>query len=324
MDADEDTGGDFPVTLGIGVICEAGRFVILASDTRASYGDPDSVTGIAPNDRIGKQWDFHPLKLVTSVAGRLGVAHNIVSELTVELERVIKIQKAGTIVCREHIENAIDNARAHEMFRRYNASARINFGVTLNQLLRGKLPYGPMDKYAWKQVGDMVFKEPLRADMIVGGYLGDEPILIKTCGRREIETDADPPVFTIGSKGSVLAMEHLNKRGQHLFSGFAQSLLHIYEAAEIARKGDKYIGLSPAYIVMSRDFEGFGQIAHNEHCLTGWASAYASRDSTDSLNNDISREQAIRCLKKLPPSPRFSRKPIPSRRSVSRKLKPVQ
>ena len=50
------------MTLGIGVICEVGKYVIVASDTRASYGDPDA-GGISPNDSIGKQWDFHPLRL---------------------------------------------------------------------------------------------------------------------------------------------------------------------------------------------------------------------------------------------------------------------
>jgi len=55
---------------------------------------------------------------------------------------------------------------------------------------------------------------------------------MKANGKRELETDGDPPVFVIGSRGSKHAMEHLNKRGQHIFSGIAQTLLHIHEAAE--------------------------------------------------------------------------------------------
>lgn len=300
---------DYPVTLGIGVICEGGKYVVLASDTRASYGDPDA-SGISPNDSIGKQWDFHPMRLVTSVAGRLGVAHNVVSQITIELERVVKLQARGKIICREHIENAIDDARAHEMARRYNSAAKINFHVTLSQLLCGKLPHGPIDKYAWNQIRTIVFKQPLPAELIVGGFLGDEPILIKASGKRELETDADPPMFVIGSEGSKHAMEHLNKRGQHIFSGIAQSLLHIHEAAEIAKKNDKYIGLCPAYIIMGTDFKGFAQMAHNAHCLTEWAAIYKDRPTTDSLNNDISREQAKRCWNDLPPGQRFTKKPL--------------
>ena len=310
---------DFPVTLGIGVICEAGKYVVLASDTRASYGDPDS-SGIAPNDRIGKQWDFHPFKLVTSVAGRLGVAHNIVSQLTIETEKLLALQRVGTVICREHIENAVNEARIHEVARMYDAASRLSFNVTLQQLLRGRLKYGPIDKFAWAEIKRTVFQQPLLADMLIGGYLDDEPILIKASGKRQLETDADPPVFVIGSQGSKYAMEHLNKRGQHLFSGIAQSLLHIHEAAEIARLNDKYIGLCPAYIVMGVDFKGFGQIAHNSPCLTGWATAYKDRPTTETLNNDISREQARRAFAQLPSSPRFIRKPLP-KQSVSRKLK---
>jgi hypothetical protein len=301
---------DSPVTLGIGVICEGGKYVVLASDTRASYGDPDA-SGIAPNDRIGKQWDFHPFKLVASVAGQLGTAHNVVSQLTIELEKLVTLQESGTTLCREHIENAIDEARIHETGRRYNSASRLYFHVTLQQLLRGKLNHGTIDKYAWTEMKKIVFGLPLPVEMIIGGFLADEPILMKASGKRHTETDSDPPVFVIGSKGSGLAMEHLNKRGQHIFSGLAQSLLHIHEAAEIARSADKYIGLCPGYIVMGTDFKGFGQIEHNSSCLTGWASAYKDRHTTDSLNNNISREQAIRCMKVLPPGKRFIRKQAP-------------
>ena len=309
------------MTLGIGVVCEAGKYVILASDTRASYGDPASDRrGIAPNDRIGKQWDFHPFKLVASVAGSLGVAHNVVSQLTIEIEKLLNLQRAGTVICREHIENAIDESRIHEMGRRYNSAARINFHVTLQQLLRGKLKHGPLNQLAWAEIKRVVFQQPLLVEMIVGGFLDDEPILIKASGKRGLETDADPPVFVIGSTGSRFAMEHLNRRGQHIFSGLAQSLVHINEAAELAKNNDKDIGLCPAYIVMSSEQDGFGLMEHDAPCLTGWAAAYKNRPSTDSLNNAISREQAKRCMNRLPPGPRFVRKPVPkSTRRVRKK-----
>jgi hypothetical protein len=303
---------DSPVTLGIGVICEVGKYVIVASDTRASYGDP-AAEGISPNDRVGKQWDFHPFKLMASVAGQLGTAHNVISQLTIEIDRLLALQKSGTMLCREHIENAIDEARIHETGRRYNSASRLYFHVTLQQLLRGKLRHGTIDKYAWEEMKKMVFRMPLPVEMILGGYLGDEPILMKASGKRHTETDADPPVFTIGSKGSGLAMEHLNKRGQHIYSGLAQSLLHIHEAAEIARKSDKYIGLCPGYVIMSTNFEGFGKMSHTAHCLTKWAAAYKGRPTTDSLNNDMSRVEAMHCINLLPPTPRFKYKPEPTK-----------
>jgi hypothetical protein len=313
---------DSPVTLGIGVICEGGKYVILASDTRASYGNP-AAEGISPNDRAGKQWDFHPFKLVASVAGQLGTAHNVVSQLTIEIEKLLALQESGTTLCREHIENAINEARIHETGRQYNSASRLYFHVTLQQLLRGKLKHGTIDRYAWEEMKKMVFSLPLPVEIILGGFLGDEPILMKASGKRQTETDSDPPVFTIGSTGSKRAMEHLNKRGQHIYSGLAQSLLHIHEAAEIARNNDKSIGLCPGYIIMGADFKGFGQMAHNAPCLTGWAAAYKDRPTTDSLNNDMSRAEAKHCINVLSPSPRFKykRPPKHAARLVSRKSK---
>jgi len=302
------------VTIGIGVICESGKYVILASDNRASYGDP-----LTPNDSSGKQWDFHPFKIAVSVAGRLGLAHNIISQLTIEMEKLLTLQEKGTTIVREHIENAVDRARAREMRRRYDSSSRINFGVTLQQLLRGKLPHGAIDKYAWQQICNIVFKQPLLVEMIVGGFLEDEPILLKASGRRELETDSDPPVFVIGSKGAAMAMDHLNNRGQHIFSGLPQSLLHIHEALDIARENDKFVGPCQAYVVMKHDLDGFGQIAHDASCVKAWAGSYSNRDNTDSLNNDISRKQAEMCMTRIEPGVRFKRKPPP--KSSSRKAK---
>jgi hypothetical protein len=246
--------------------------------------------------------------LVASVAGKLGVAHNIISQLTIEIDRLVALQISGTTICREHIENAIDEARIHEMTRRYNSAARINFGLTLQQLLRGKLKHGPLNEVAWEEIKRVVFQQPLSVEMIVAGFLDDEPILMKASGKRGLETDSDPPVFVIGSQGAKLAMAHFNRRGQHIFSGLPQSLLHIYEAAEIAKQHDKYIGICPAYIIMSREFEGFGQVSYTASCLREWARIYLNRPITDSLNNDISREQAKRCISQLLPSPRFVQK----------------
>jgi hypothetical protein len=251
------------------------------------------------------------MKIVASVAGKLGIAHNIISQLTVEMDKLVELHNRGEHIYREHIENAIDKARAHEMKRRYNSSSRINFGVTLHQLLTRKLPHGKIDKYAWGEIYRLIFKQPLMAEMIVAGYLVDEPVLIKASGKRDLETDSEPPVFVIGSKGARFAMEHLNKRGQHIFSSFPQTLLHIHEAIEIARRNDDFIGPCPAYIVMLRDQKDFAQIAHNASCLGGWAAVYADRPHTDTLNNDISRKQAEMCMTKIAPSVRFRRKPLP-------------
>ena len=294
------------MTIGVGLVCAAGKCVILASDMRGSYGDLDKdPTAVIPNDKTGKQFDFHPMKLVCSVAGRLTVAHNLVSQLTIELDKVVDLQEKGESIRREHLENAVNEARIHEMHRIYEYAARINYDVTVQQLLQGKLRHGKLNPIAWKEICKFVFETPLPAELILAGFVEDEPILLKASGKKLLEGDADPPICVIGSKGARFALEHLNKRGQHIFSGFAQSLLHVHEALDIARREDKFVGPCPAYVVMLQGHSGIAQMPHDAPCLKQWAIDYAARPSTDTLNNDICKTQAEYALVTTPLSPRF-------------------
>jgi hypothetical protein len=298
------------MTIGIGAICEHGKCVVLASDSRASYGDTQTdSSATSPNDKTGKQFDFHPLKLVASVAGRLTVAHDLVSQLTVDMGALVKRHGAGKPIFREHIERALNRTRGREMYRTYDLACRLNYTIPLRHLLTGKLPYGPIDPVAWKEIQKFIFDLPLRAELIIGGFLGfgDEPVLLKASGKLPIEGDADPPLCVIGSKGKRLALDHMSKRGQHIFSGLPQTLLHIHEAIEIARKEDHFVGPSDGYIVLLQELDGFWLIQHDAPILKQWAALYKDRPSTDTLNDDIFRQQVRGVLRGIPPGPRFER-----------------
>jgi len=207
------------------------------------------------------------------------------------------------------------------MARRYDWAARINFDVTLRQLQTGKLPHGQLDPVAWAEIKRDVFSIPLLAEVIVAGFLQDEPLLLKASGKRDIESDADPPVFVIGSKGSRFAMEHLNRRGQNIHSSFAQTVLHIHEALNRAKEKDPdgYIGKCDGYIIMNKDRNGFEQFPHNCALVRGWAKVYAARPSTLSLKTDLANSQAEALIRTLQPSPQFKRKPRRIKPSGSRK-----
>ncbi len=290
------------MTLGIGVVCDNGNYVILASDKRASYKN------LRPNDEAGKIFDFDPLRLVGTVAGRLGVLHEIVGELSVQFDKLAKKRKNKPIY-REHVENAIDDARSRQLARRYKWAAQSNYGLSWEQLLSGKLPHGKMNKIVWDDIKQKVFSVPLLAEIIVGGYVADEPVLFKAAGKQDIEGSADPPVFVIGSSGANYAMDHLNRRGQNIFSSLAQTVLHLHEAMEIARKKDHdgYIGRCDAYVVLNRQRQGFEQFPHECHLVRGWAKAYAKRSSTTSLKSGIAVNQAQLLLRPLAPGIRFER-----------------
>jgi hypothetical protein len=105
-------------------------------------------------------------------------------------------------------------------------------------------------------------------------------------------------------------MEHLNRRGQNVFSSFAQTVLHIHEALEIARVKDEdgHIGECSGYIVMCRDRQGFEQIPHNCDRLRDWATLYKSRESTTSLKQGFAVKQAECLLTSLAPGLRFDKR----------------
>jgi hypothetical protein len=80
---------DEAVTIGIGVIAEAGKWVIIGSDMRASWPN------VSHNDLAGKQWDFPaPFDCCMCVAGRLSVAQMLVSELTLRLEKLQRFSRS--------------------------------------------------------------------------------------------------------------------------------------------------------------------------------------------------------------------------------------
>jgi hypothetical protein len=283
------------MTIGIGVLCDEGRCAILASDMRASWPDGDKVD---PNDRVGKQFGFPGVpgfdKVVCAIAGRLGVSHDVVSQLTVEFRKVSRHKN----IFREHIQNAIDYARAHELRRRYSWALEANLGISLSQLLRGKLPSGPLDPVAMAEARRIMAGTEFRIELIIAGFMGSEPLLFKASQKLDIQGESDPPIHVIGSAGKAHALAHLNKRQQNTGCNIARSLLHVYEALEIARINDsKYVGIPSWYAVIFPD-SGVWRVPSGSPLLREWAKAYKERADTWSLQGELPNKQAMHLLLK--------------------------
>lgn len=278
------------MTIGIGVLGGGAEFAILASDMRASY--PRSA--VDPNDFVGKQTGFADIprfgNVACSIAGRLGVTHDVESQLAVEFRKLSRLKKIG----REHIQNAIDKARAHELRRRYDWALQVNFfGLTYSQLLRGRLPSGPLDQEAIKAAQAVCAAYDFPVELIIGGFIDGEPLLFKGSGKQDLQGESSPAVYVIGSKGKVAAMDHLNKRGQTIECGLARSLLHVHEAMEVARVADPdhYIGTPSWYVVILRN-EGVWRVNPQSPVLKQWAKHYRDRQDTASLEAEIPTKQA--------------------------------
>jgi len=91
-------------------------------------------------------------------------------------------------------------------------------------------------------------------------------------------------------------MESLNKRGHHADCTLSRSLYHMAEALEAAEKEPgKTVGKSIRVTVIHEQ-DGMGQFLLDNPLMQGWKNAYRDRPSTQSLDKDIARTQALQAL----------------------------
>jgi hypothetical protein len=295
---------DEDVTVGIGVLCEAGDCAILASDTRVCYG----TTKVDPHERAGKQYPFPPFNFGAAIAGSTSSTHAVVSELSGQLRMLLKAWIAQRKdnpeiqLFMEHISRAIDIARKREL-RRLQNCAMETLGVSLPDWLAGKLPDGrPFNEYAHRE-GMRILKHvkdemQFQCAILVVGFLRDSPIFFRGIGAEPLEEASTPGIYVIGGKGAVAAMQHLIDRRQSIEMGIARSLLHVYEALKIARE-DKAVGEPSGYTVMrpwthARP-NGRLRFPADHPLLQQWSRTYALRD-TEALESNFANELADRAL----------------------------
>ena len=278
------------VTIGIGVVAEGGKWVILGSDMRASWPKNPK---LSPNDECGKQWDLpKPFDCAVSVAGILSVAQPFVGDLSSELEKLASEEEIQI----GHVENAIEQARFLTHRRRVDWELRASYCFTLDQWITGKIPGGKMNRLIHDAGKALIASSPLPVEIILGGFVRGKLLFYKASGKRNLEIGSSPTVFVIGA-GGELAMDVLNKRGQHVDCSLPRSLLHVAEALEAAEKEPKKtVGKTKRLFVVHEE-NGMGQFDLESDLMIGWKKAYASRPSTQSLQeNSIARTQATQQL----------------------------
>jgi 20S proteasome alpha/beta subunit len=69
------------MTVCIGLVCEGGKYILLAADTRATYGSASS------NDQMSKMFDL-PAKYYGAIAGTGSQCEDVVSELYHEMAQI--------------------------------------------------------------------------------------------------------------------------------------------------------------------------------------------------------------------------------------------
>jgi hypothetical protein len=285
FNADWPFGGE-EVTVGIGVLCSGGTSIVLASDMRGTF------RGLSPNDNSGKQWDFAvSYPLVACIAGRFGACQPVIDELN---NRLRKDVPADNVHC-EHIENAINYARSRTFYRLVDWQMKMAYCVKITDWHTGKIRGKKVNKVVHDELTRFVNSCDLPMEIIVAGFLPDGNIVFYKASRRSaIEASTSPGVYVIGS-GGALALEHLNRRGQHLHDGLCSTLLHVSEALDEAQKSpDKTVGRPQSLMIVHRDGR-MERLPARARVLLDWKKAYRDRKITTVLDESDAAWTQLKC-----------------------------
>lgn len=293
------------MTVGLGVICEYGDCVVLASDLRVTYRKMK----ITPHERAGKQYSFPPFNFAAAIAGSTSSSHAIVSELSGQLQTLIRAwlkarKKHPKVQIQwEHIRNAIEAARKRELRRLQSCEMDSELGVSVRDWIAGKLPTGqPFNEYAHRE-GLRVLKRvkeemQYKSGIIVAGFLRDKPLFCRGIGANPLEEGSSPAIYVIGGQGAVDAQQVLHNRNQNIEMGIARTILHVYEALRAARN-DKGVGDPSGYIIIRPHTaprpNGMLRIKPDHPMLEQWRKQYRLRD-TQPLETRFANDLVNRAL----------------------------
>jgi 20S proteasome alpha/beta subunit len=265
------------MTIGLACICERGECVVMASDMRATYG----TSPVGPNDACGKVYRLEPFNTMMCVAGSLSSCHAVISEIVSK----VKPLRRRKHIFREHIINAIDAARVREMRRIYEWTIQSSWGISLSDLVRGRVPGGKLDPLLIRAGYHLLKNAPLKVELIVAGFVHHQTMFFRTVQKRPLEEESSPGVYAIGT-GQIAAMKVLNRRGQRVAMSLPRTLLHVHEAMISARRSNpRVVGRAQAYIVMRKRVPRTLYLNAAAPILESWRKAYRGRRNTASLDD---------------------------------------
>jgi hypothetical protein len=206
------------MTVGIGLLCDRGRHILLAADMRASYG-------VSQNDQTGKLFDL-PFNFCGAIAGTIGWCDEIISELHWKMGKLPENQLGA-----EKIREAILDSYTKIYVMLSDQELRNRLKITFDQYRH--------DKNLVRRVR-LAADEVLQAievdvDLIVAGFIKAGPVQFVAHGGTSVRINPEitPGNAVIGS-GSIAALNWLNYRKQNYSCGLAHSLLHLTEAKQFA------------------------------------------------------------------------------------------
>lgn len=227
------------MSVGIGALCNGGKTIVMAVDTRGTWNDPRLPT----HEFMGKQYDM-PFYLCANIAGEIPTCESVISELTAQLNKL----ETEPVIYHDHIRNAIREAQFLDHLYRLDYEMILRLGTRLTewkQMAKATLTY--------RRGHRIVSNFEIKMQLTIGGYVHNSPVLLET-------NYSNPPEmreFSVIGSGEDFATEALIKRGQNANTSPQRTLVHVAEAMQAARQ-DQYVGEPADFVVITpRSFRRF-------------------------------------------------------------------
>jgi hypothetical protein len=240
-----------PVTVGIGVLCDArfkdGPCIIMGVDDKSTYGDPV----VLSNEVCGKFHDTLPLApLAIAISGDISTCDGVVTEFCTQIAHIKEQREARgehPLLRHEDFRPAIAEARKIEYQDFLNDSLQSYLGITLEEWRKETNKEISRKGFTVARVCGKYFP----VGLIVGGFLSTNPkhwILLRAQGAMITQTGAQ---YYATGIGAIEALKQLAARKQSEYLSAPRSLLHVAEAMRRAkRKYPQHIGEPADYMIL--------------------------------------------------------------------------
>jgi len=268
------TTGNYYMTVGIGLLCNHAKNILLCADMRASYGSASS------NDQTGKLFDL-PRFFCGATAGTTSQCEDVISELYHRMG-----QLSGDDVAPEQVRQSIVDSYHRIYIELSDQALRSDPRITMEQYLQDQTLAQQVRQRAEEVLQDI----EVDVDLVVAGFRGQSPIQFVAEGGKSISVRAEvsPGNAVIGS-GSMAALNWLNYRKQSYALGLAHSLLHLTEAKQFAEIDPTVGPLRQMILLWPGGFKG---LEGGDQLIEGWWHRYRLLLS-DGLE-DEAHNQAVR------------------------------
>jgi hypothetical protein len=232
------------MTIGIGLLCDGGKRILLAADMRASYGASTS------NDQTAKLFDL-PSKYCGATSGTISQCEDVISELYHQMSQAQKTPDAE--ISPSQVRKCITDSYFQIYTELATEALRNDPKITIDQYHHDRTLVTSVRKTAVQALKSLI----VDVDLIVAGFCNGQPVQFVATGGEKVTVRAEisPGNAVIGT-GWAAAQSWLNYRKQNLTLGLAHSLLHLTEAKQFSEIDHQVGPWRQIILLWPGDFKG--------------------------------------------------------------------